>query len=61
MIDDPVRLLLENSTRGVHVYWLILHQCSISFLRIFFRSMKKETRGDGLSNSIVIASAAHHI
>jgi hypothetical protein len=46
MVDDPIRLPLEQSATWVDVHRLVLYQGSVSFLGILPGSMEKEAGGD---------------
>jgi hypothetical protein len=50
MVDDPIRLPLEQSAAWVDVHRLVLYQGSVSFLGILPGSMEKEASGNRFPN-----------
>lgn len=54
MIDDPVRVLVEETRTGMDVDLLVVHKGAVTFLGILTTGMDKETCTDGLPDLGVV-------
>jgi hypothetical protein len=61
VIDDPVRLPLEQRGGRMDVHGLVFHQALVALLRVLTRRVEEEARSYGAPDAVEVLARAHAV
>ena len=60
MIDNPLRLFVEQGTAGVDIDLMVVNESSVATFGIFSSSMEEKSRYNGFSNEGIVFSTGFY-
>ena len=60
MIDNPLRLFIEQGTTGVNIHLMVVNESSVTTFRIFSSSMEEKSRYNSFSNERIVFSTGFY-